>query len=1252
MDSVDDVLNGILRNSSFFRAPAQNQQSQQVERAEVLPVYVRRLPTDSQFTSKKLFDFFTRYGQVKTVRLNKPRKHQPVQRRGLGLFGNTGSQTSSRLSGDGRVYFAKANPDFASSMLNGEVKHLSFSHNGQTYTILASLDRTYQPPQNNGRHVPHSHNPRFSNDTLTLDSGGFTIGNLFTPHIFYEQWSCSTTPKLVIDYADNQTISIVWPGPGGDIHYKVEYKFKNVRETFALNQTITGNMVTYDIGSSLLVPPSVYYRKQSVLVYSEDLRDDWYRIAFHTLTDIQDLPASEFYKGTNLERVLDDFPNTGAFMDHHYKVTFVQNSTQDKDFQAILGRLEQFGLVLPVHLFRHVGYKPRNRVPRPFDVFGSGLPFAIKFKLMSLISFSNITAHHIDAEFLRLLLSVESDLAEGALEDMLKPRERIWDPKRALRACLDNTDAIRLRISRNRQLNVNQRLIRKIVVTPTRILYLGPQLELSNRILRAYGAQHDNFIRVNFCDEELLSLPGNNFFGINDLVFKRIQTVLDAGTSVCGRQEKFDFLHYSNSSLRTGGCWFLRPFHFQDGSLVNSEYIQGTLGTFMDESNPALRGARMAQCFTSTTLTGQLLQGNIKIIPDVVSRNGLCFSDGVGRIGTDVAAKHCLELKKFARLRGVVPSAYQFRIGGAKGVLTLVRGIPPNEIHLRQSQKKFESDHNALEICRTSFFSPGFLNHQFIILMETQGITISAFESLRDEIIEELDRALVNPTEAVRVLNENADNAGFGQLLITMIKSGLLTANEPFLMNNLALFRGLQLRNIKQRGKILVKKSANLIGVMDETGLLPEGQIFVAYTDPISGSKKLVQGTVAIMRAPALHPGDLQVVRCVDIPALHYLVDVVVFSQHGQRPLPNMLSGGDLDGDTFFVTWDRRLIPQEAARPMVYSTAPVTHIEDMDIDTVKKHFVRFLKNNNLGSIDNAWKAWADQCPEGAHAHQPLRLAELHSDAVDFAKKGKIAIMTHDLRPKKWPDYMEKPAYQRSYESDKAAGVIYRSVDVKIQLLKDFPPLPHFKWPGYEEYLSEARALKSAYDREICALMNQYEIKSEFELVSGFIFHLAPAAVNNRRGVEARDVVMRAVHTIKKNYRQLFWTRDLLENDEGSATIFANGVFHDNGDDALAAFDMQLSDAIYAKAAAWYMAAYDMTGDPIPASSDATPRTNDIAEDERIAAQRRLAACPAGSSDRAYQTADWDMSGRFYSFPWLMYDVLCNLYHRQEVAAAV
>lgn len=63
-------------------------------------------------------------------------------------------------------------------------------------------------------------------------------------------------------------------------------------------------------------------------------------------------------------------------------------------------------------------------------------------------------------------------------------------------------------------------------------------------------------------------------------------------------------------------------------------------------------------------------------------------------------------------------------------------------------------------------------------------------------------------------------------------------------------------------------------------------------------------------RMPCLHPGDIQIFNSIFKEELKDYVNVVVFSQKGQRPACNKLSCGDLDGDNYFVTWNQQILDQ------------------------------------------------------------------------------------------------------------------------------------------------------------------------------------------------------------------------------------------------------------------------------------------------------------------------------------------------------
>ena len=101
-----------------------------------------------------------------------------------------------------------------------------------------------------------------------------------------------------------------------------------------------------------------------------------------------------------------------------------------------------------------------------------------------------------------------------------------------------------------------------------------------------------------------------------------------------------------------------------------------------------------------------------------------------------------------------------------------------------------------------------------------------------------------------------------------------------------------------------------------------------------------------------MHPGDVQIVKAVDVPSgslLKSLSNVIVFSQHGQRDLPSQLSGGDLDGDQYHVIFDKRLIPSTTFPPAAY---PRVSAEELDHEITRKDmsdfFIKFMESDQLG----------------------------------------------------------------------------------------------------------------------------------------------------------------------------------------------------------------------------------------------------------------------------------------------------------------
>lgn len=190
---------------------------------------------------------------------------------------------------------------------------------------------------------------------------------------------------------------------------------------------------------------------------------------------------------------------------------------------------------------------------------------------------------------------------------------------------------------------------------------------------------------------------------------------------------------------------------------------------------------------------------------------------------------------------------------------------------------------------------------------------------------------------------------GFQAPLKEAILKGVDIRKEPVFSSILHSMELNQKLNLKKKARILLPESCVLLGIVDPTGTLEEGEVFVQLRkdsfsmhkhghgikdrkhrmeraevfSSIDSLADIIQGQVLVTRNPCTHPGDIRLLHCVDNPDLRYLFNVIVFSSKGERPSCNMMSGGDLDGDVYFVAWDKEMIshikPENIKEPADYS---------------------------------------------------------------------------------------------------------------------------------------------------------------------------------------------------------------------------------------------------------------------------------------------------------------------------------------------
>lgn len=718
------------------------------------------------------------------------------------------------------------------------------------------------------------------------------------------------------------------------------------------------------------------------------------------------------------------------------------------------------------------------------------LDFEVRYQLEVCISQNNFSEYGISKDFLQRLSKVPLGVAQSLLENVAHSKQRFYDPSEIFQAT-------GLRQVKKRMVPPDCVIVHSVTISPTTLYLSTPTAEISHRILRRYASHADRFLRARFADEAFygqIQASRRDSGDTEDEIFSHISRVLRNGIDVAGRH--YEFLAFGNSQFRDKGAWFFAP-----APGLTTEKMRSEMGTFDHIDTVSKYTSRIGQCFSTTRQVRSVpFNFNRKAITDI-SRNGYCFTDGVGKI-SPFFARMIGEEFKLIKSGEDYPSVFQFRMGGCKGVLALDPSLTGFTIHTRDSQMKFSTMTENLEIIRTSSFASASLNQQIILVLSTLGIDDQIFLSKLRDMLSNVKLAMVDEQVALEMLQRNVDMNQTTLALATMILDGFMKVHDPFTMSLLHLWRAWNIKYLKEKAKIAVQKSAFLLGCVDETatlamdsGELPE--IFLQIPDlDNKGRYRTVEGICVLARNPSLHPGDVRVVQAVACPALQHLKNVVVLPQKGDRPLANMCSGGDLDGDDYLVIWDEDLIPSLSERnhePMDYTPPdPIRAIGPVTVRDMTNFFVSYMKHDNLPFIAINHRVFADSLWDGVKSDKCIELAQLHSQAVDFAKTGVPATLTDNLRPENWPHWMEKkniPA-NRTYESGKILGLLYdevERVEFVPQYERTFDKRILDSYPDtHPEVMSNILELKRQYDDDIRRVMAQHGIKTEFEVWSAFV----------------------------------------------------------------------------------------------------------------------------------------------------------------------
>lgn len=779
------------------------------------------------------------------------------------------------------------------------------------------------------------------------------------------------------------------------------------------------------------------------------------------------------------------------------------------------------------------------------DFYSMLLPlhFNLQYAILAIITQKKLNIFSFDMNLMMRLSSLSCEDQEKAAQviDYIHREHFKYEKESRLLELFDQYFDHQIEMKEE---DVNLMRVRIVEVTPNIIKYKTPVLERVNHILRKYKNYKDHFLKINFVGEEGNKLP-LNFSAMWMLLHFMQQIMLN---SVIIGSRNFQFLSSSNSQMKHSSFWFFNPEGTRFNEIVE---VINELGDFSEEENIHKNAARRGQCLSTTTWIKSLSLDSIKYIDDI-GNNDHIYTDGIGQISTDLSL---ICSKKFDL---TYSSAFQIRLGGIKGIVAVNPELTGEVILVRPSMLKFKSNDTELGVIRCSSYSQGYLNRQIIVLLATLGVPNEILLRMLKKDMKKFNLLLNNPNEMLKMKKYSALQKcfHFQTTFMQFANNDYNIKTDPFLSSLSYVTVIARVADLKNKGKIMDKHSAVLIGVIDETGTLKEGEVFIQIkSEFVKNLEKsvIVKGDVIVTKNPCLHPGDIKVLKSVEgNEKLLHMVNVIVFPACGKRPIQNEISGGDLDGDSYFVSWNINLIS-------TIKLKNISSLEEFKLNSQKPKsdkvirmkdiitsYIDYMKYDTIALISNLHSAYADSDVENyAFNEKCLKLAEFFNIAIDAPKTGNF-VRSEDLKPftiKSYPDYLEMPSYS-NYRSPGILGELYRHIDLtkyiydfeyneyEYNYMENYILINNLISENAQEYVLKAYDIYNKFKNEIYELMRMHKVLSENELLLGENIYDRKRS----KQIKHNDIFIE-VKNIKEKYRNIILSEFYSVNFEIASAFY-------------------------------------------------------------------------------------------------------------------
>ena len=220
-----------------------------------------------------------------------------------------------------------------------------------------------------------------------------------------------------------------------------------------------------------------------------------------------------------------------------------------------------------------------------------------------------------------------------------------------------------------------------------------------------------------------------------------------------------------------------------------------------------------------------------------------------------------------------------------------------------------------------------------------------------------------------------------------------------------------------------------VVGVADPTdgNFLPPGHVFV------TGMKNTLVGyqNIFVTRSPCVLPTDGRMCPLVLTKPDNMPVEMwedlnnrpfgsIIFAspKEGTVPLPEIIAEGDLDGDLYFICWNKDILQSIKAIPIEETSVLV---EDEKVVSVNESWLHDAQQFATSTIDSHGtligklyklsKKLAEESPEGIKNEGAMAFGTAFKDALDFGKHGgqiKLPLHLHKELPERLHKFLTDP----------------------------------------------------------------------------------------------------------------------------------------------------------------------------------------------------------------------------------------------------